>query len=77
MSSSGLSSISTSLCSDKGCDQVFLQILHHNPPIGRGFGIPSAIYCVNVGHSFLWCPFILHVVHQMASYFSLFLLWFR
>jgi len=29
------------------------------------------MYCVKVGHSFLWCPFVLHVVHQTTSLLSL------
>ena len=51
----------------------FLQILHHIPLGGNEFGIHAAIYCVNVGHSFLWCPSILHVVHQKSSHLSLLL----
>jgi len=34
-----------------------------------------AIYCVKVGHSFLWCDYVLHVVHQTNSLFSLPLFW--
>jgi hypothetical protein len=61
--------------SDMGRDPGFLQTSHHSPPVGNGFGILAAIYCVNVGHSFLWCPSVLHVVHQTTSHLSLFLFW--
>jgi hypothetical protein len=44
---------------------------HHGPPIGKGFGTHVSIYCPKVGHSFLWCPFVMHVVHQKLL-FSLF-----
>jgi hypothetical protein len=72
-----LSSTFTSSCSDKGRDLGFFHISHHNPPCGSGFGMPVSIYCANVGHSFLWCPSILHVVHQMTSRLSLFLFLFN
>jgi hypothetical protein len=47
-----------------------LFLKHHSPHVGNIFGIPATIYRVNVGHSFLWCPYFLHVVHQMNSHLS-------
>jgi hypothetical protein len=47
-----------------------LQISHFGPIVGKGFGTPSSKYCSKVGHSFLWCPYVLHNIHQTTSLFS-------
>jgi hypothetical protein len=58
------------------CSYV-LQTSHHIPPICSGFGSPIGMYYAKVGHSLLWFPSILHVVHQTSYLFSLLLFWFN
>jgi hypothetical protein len=71
-----MSGTSTSLGSDMDHDPVSYRSCTIVLPAGNGFGIPATMYYVNVGHSFLWCPYVLHVVHQTTSILSLFLFWF-
>ena len=54
-----------------GSCPCILKISHQGPLVDNGFGIPVSMYCVNVGHSFLWCPSVLHVVHHTTSRLSL------
>jgi hypothetical protein len=70
MNSWVLSDTSASLDNDMDHAHVFYISCTMVLLLENGFGSPVSIYCVKVGHSFLWCPYVLHVVHQTTSLFS-------
>jgi hypothetical protein len=61
----------TSVVMDTPWGDVPISYISCSIPPGSGFGALVAKYCMNVGHSSLLWPSVMHLVHHTCSHFSL------